>query len=68
MRVNEARVSQALAVAPTVIGSACPYCLTMMEDGVKSLEAEAEVHTKDVAELLAESVYGPNESALQEKE
>jgi Fe-S oxidoreductase len=68
MRVNEARVSQALAVAPTVIGSACPYCLTMMEDGVKLHEAEAAVRARDVAELLAESVFGRNESALQEKE
>ncbi|WP_417629233.1 (Fe-S)-binding protein [Paenibacillus solisilvae] len=68
MRVNEARVSQALAAAPTVIGSACPYCLTMMEDGVKLLEAEDAVQARDVAELLAESVFGRNESTLLEKE
>ncbi|QYR24370.1 4Fe-4S dicluster domain-containing protein [Paenibacillus sp. sptzw28] len=58
MRVNEARVSQALEVRPTVIGSACPYCLTMMEDGVKLLAAEDDVSARDVAELLAESVFG----------
>ncbi|WP_127579316.1 heterodisulfide reductase-related iron-sulfur binding cluster [Paenibacillus koleovorans] len=57
-RVNVARVSQALAVKPDVIGSACPYCLTMMEDGTKQLEAEERVKARDVAELLAESVFG----------
>ncbi|WP_274654983.1 (Fe-S)-binding protein [Paenibacillus humicola] len=58
MRVSTARVSQALAVRPSVIGSACPYCLTMMEDGVKQKEAEDRVRARDVAELLAESVFG----------
>ncbi|MCQ6562498.1 (Fe-S)-binding protein [Paenibacillus mendelii] len=57
-RVNEARVSQALAVQPTVISSACPYCLTMMEDGVKMLAEEGGVRARDVAELLADSVFG----------
>ncbi|MBW7475997.1 (Fe-S)-binding protein [Paenibacillus oenotherae] len=64
MRVNEARTSQALAVKPTVIGSACPYCLTMMEDGVKQLEADVHVRARDVAELLAESVLG-SRAAIQ---
>lgn len=59
VRVNEARTSQALATNPTIIGSACPYCLTMMEDGIKQLAANAKVvRARDVAELLAESVLG----------
>ncbi|WP_258171096.1 (Fe-S)-binding protein [Paenibacillus sp. R14(2021)] len=58
IRVNEARTAQALETAPTVIGSACPYCLTMMEDGIKVHEAEDTVRARDVAELLAESVFG----------
>ncbi|MEF3301587.1 (Fe-S)-binding protein [Paenibacillus sp. GYB003] len=57
-RVNVARVEQALAVAPTVIASACPYCLTMMEDGTKLADTEG-VAARDVAELLAASVFGP---------
>ncbi|WP_127571835.1 (Fe-S)-binding protein [Paenibacillus xylaniclasticus] len=56
-RVNVARVTQALAVSPTVIGSGCPYCLTMMEDGLRQLEREG-VAARDVAELLAVSVLG----------
>ncbi|MGG4032308.1 (Fe-S)-binding protein [Paenibacillus cisolokensis] len=58
VRVNEARAAQALAVGPTVIGSACPYCLTMMEDGIKLLEAEETVKARDAAELLAAAVFG----------
>lgn len=58
-RVNYARTAQALEVKPTVIGSACPYCLTMMEDGLKSLSGDdGIVRARDVAELLAESVFG----------
>lgn len=57
-RVNIARTEQALEVNPTVIGSGCPYCLTMLEDGTKSKEIEAAVKARDVAELLALSVFG----------
>ncbi|QKS43971.1 (Fe-S)-binding protein [Paenibacillus cellulosilyticus] len=57
VRVNVARVTQALATEPEVIGSGCPYCLTMMEDGLRQLERD-NVNARDVAELLAESVCG----------
>jgi Fe-S oxidoreductase len=57
-RVNLARTEQALVVAPAVIASACPYCLTMMEDGVKLVEADERVEAADVAEILARSVFG----------
>lgn len=57
-RVNVARTEQALDVKPEMISSACPYCLTMMEDGVKQLAADHEVEAKDIAELLALAVFG----------
>jgi len=57
-RVNLARTEQALAVAPTVISSACPYCLTMLEDGTKLKEVESAVKARDIAELLEEAVFG----------
>jgi Fe-S oxidoreductase len=57
-RINLARAEQALETNPTVIGSACPYCLTMMEDGVKLKGADERVKARDVAELLAQSVFG----------
>ncbi|MEF2248082.1 (Fe-S)-binding protein [Paenibacillus sp. IITD108] len=57
-RINYARTKQALEVSPTVISSACPYCLTMMEDGIKSLKDDGSVAARDIAELLALSVFG----------
>lgn len=57
-RINVARTEQALAVNPSVISSGCPYCLTMLGDGTKAKEAEDQVKTYDVVELLAQSVLG----------
>jgi Fe-S oxidoreductase len=57
-RVNYARTAQALEVKPSIISSACPYCLTMMEDGLKTMQEGERVTARDVAELLAESVFG----------
>ncbi|MFM1651162.1 (Fe-S)-binding protein [Brevibacillus sp. B_LB10_24] len=55
-RVNVARTEQALEVEPTQIASACPYCLTMMNDGIKMKEKEAEVKARDIAEILADAI------------
>ncbi|SDN76694.1 Fe-S oxidoreductase [Paenibacillus sp. yr247] len=57
-RVNVARTEQLLSVNPTVISSACPYCLTMVEDGTKLKEVEEQVKARDIAEILALSVFG----------
>jgi Fe-S oxidoreductase len=55
-RVNQERVQQAIAVDPDVLASACPFCLTMFEDGVKAKEVGDRIKTRDLAELLAESL------------
>ncbi len=57
VRVNVLRAEQALAVAPTVISSGCPYCLTMLTDGVSAVQEEETVATFDVAEVLAMAVF-----------
>src|SRR5690606_25917587 len=68
-RVNVARTEQALEVNPSVISSACPYCLTMISDGTKAVEVEDKVGTYDVAELLELSIFGDNlEPAGEEAE
>jgi Fe-S oxidoreductase len=54
-RINVERTEQALRLNPTLIGSNCPYCLTMLSDGVKAKEAEA-VRTLDIAEILEKSL------------
>lgn len=56
VRVNVARTEQALEVQPSMIGSACPYCLTMLSDGTKAKEVEDQVKTLDVVEILALSI------------
>lgn len=58
VRINVARTEQALAVEPDTIASACPYCLTMLSDGTKAKEVEDAVKTRDVAEILADAVFG----------
>jgi len=58
-RINEMRTEQAMAVKAEVIATACPYCLQMFEDGIKSKEAEESVKVMDVAELLMESAENP---------
>ncbi len=55
-RVNIERTEEALALAPDVIGTACPFCLTMLTDGVKDKEAGDRVSVKDIAELVAEAL------------
>ena len=55
-RVNGARTEEALALKPDVIGTACPFCMTMLEDGVKEKEAAELVKVKDLAEILLAAV------------
>lgn len=57
-RVNLNRVDEALTLAPELIASACPFCMTMLDNGVKDRGKEEEVMTRDVAEVLAFSVLG----------
>ena len=54
-RVNIERTEEALALKPDVIGTACPFCMTMMTDGVKAKEAVEPVQVKDIAEILYEA-------------
>jgi Fe-S oxidoreductase len=63
-RVNEVRTAQALATGAQMIGSACPYCLTMMEEGLRKHGAEERMGALDVAEVLAMSVFGATDGAV----
>ena len=53
--VNIERTEEALEVKPNVIATGCPFCNTMMTDGVKNFEKEDSVDVKDIAELIAEA-------------
>lgn len=54
--VNIERAEEALATGAGIIAAACPFCMTMMSDGVKHFEQEGKVEVKDLAELLAENL------------
>jgi len=51
--INVLRTEDALETDPKVIITACPFCNTMMTDGVKAKEKEAEIDVMDIAELIA---------------
>lgn len=55
-RVNWERTDEAVATGAAVIAAACPFCNTMMTDGVKVAEKEESVQVLDVAELVAASL------------
>lgn len=55
-RINWERTNEAVATKASIIAAACPFCNTMMTDGVKVKEKEAEIEVLDIAELIAQSI------------
>jgi len=53
MDINVLRTEDALKTNPKIIATGCPYCNTMMTDGIKFKEKESEVDVLDIAELIA---------------
>jgi len=51
--INILRTEQALDTKPDIIAAACPFCNTMMTDGIKNKEKEKDVSVMDIAELIA---------------
>ncbi|MFZ2951139.1 MAG: (Fe-S)-binding protein [Desulfuromonadaceae bacterium] len=54
-RINLERVKESMAQQPDTLCVSCPYCLTMLEDGLKDLQ-KAEIQVKDIAEIVAEGL------------
>ena len=54
-RVNLERTDEALATGAGVIGTGCPFCMTMLTDGVKERNAADHTAVKDIAELVLEA-------------
>ena len=51
--INIERTEEALELKPNIIATGCPFCNTMMTDGIKNFEKEKEVEVLDIAELIA---------------
>jgi Fe-S oxidoreductase len=55
-RINIERTNEALGTGANIIAAACPFCNTMMTDGVKNSNKEDDVQVMDIAELVAASL------------
>jgi len=55
-KMNQMRSDEALKTGAEILATACPYCLQMFEDGIKTIGAEENLQAKDLAELIAEAL------------
>lgn len=53
--INIERTEQALDTKPEIIAAGCPFCNTMMTDGIKNKEKEGDIAVLDIAELIAQA-------------
>lgn len=51
--INIERIEEVIDAQPQVVAAACPFCMTMLKDGVKIKEKEAEIEVLDIAEITA---------------
>ena len=54
--INIERAEEALALNPEIIAVGCPFCMTMISDGVKNFNKENDVQVKDIAEMIADAI------------
>ena len=55
-RINANRAREAIATGATTIATGCPFCLSMMEDGVKRVQPDGATRVRDVAEIVADAL------------
>jgi Fe-S oxidoreductase len=53
-RINVERSKEIVAENAETVAVGCPFCLTMIEDGMKELNKDEDIKTRDIAELVAE--------------
>lgn len=49
--INIERIDEALALQPNIVASSCPFCMTMLSDGIKNFNKEEQVKVLDIAEI-----------------
>ena len=59
-RVNQERAKELLETGADVVAVGCPFCMTMLEDGINARKGDRDVRVMDVAELLWQSVQDAN--------
>jgi Fe-S oxidoreductase len=55
-RVNQVRMQEALNTGAEVLAAACPFCITMFDDGIKGIEAEDQMQIEDIAEIVVKAI------------
>ncbi|MBW2263701.1 MAG: (Fe-S)-binding protein, partial [Deltaproteobacteria bacterium] len=55
VRVNSRRTEQLLEAKPDCMATACPFCMTMISDGLKAMDKDEQIRQLDIAEILLES-------------
>ncbi|MBN1828976.1 MAG: (Fe-S)-binding protein [Deltaproteobacteria bacterium] len=55
-RLSDLRIEEALGTGASVIATACPYCISMLEDSVKTANADDKIQVKDLVELVVTSL------------
>src|SRR5690606_16814592 len=53
--INVERIEDVIESKATIVAAACPFCMTMLRDGVKIKEKEPEIEVLDIAEITAKS-------------
>ncbi len=54
-KINLDRTKEAIDTGAKTVASACPFCMTMLTDGVKDFEKNEDVAVKDIAEIILEN-------------
>ncbi|HEV2237244.1 MAG TPA: hypothetical protein VGR57_11340, partial [Ktedonobacterales bacterium] len=55
-RINITRVQEAVDTGADALAAACPFCITMFEDGIKGVGAQDHFGVEDIAEILARAL------------
>jgi Fe-S oxidoreductase len=66
-RINQIRTDQAVQTKANWVGTACPYCLTMIGDGIKEKGLEESIAAFDLSELVVQSLDFPPAPAKAEQ-
>ena len=55
-RINTERADEAIETKASMVASACPFCNTMMTDGIKNRDEEVNTEVLDIAEIIAKAI------------
>lgn len=55
-RINEERIEEVIANGTNIVVANCPFCITMLQDGIKSKDQQDEIMVYDLSELIVEKM------------